>query len=100
MSTLWPALGSGTELQALRTRWAETLMDRKINTEGYVHTQQHDGPAHAEGWPLPRWMEAGGIGWHFGPIGVPGYEAPIVSPEGWTVSGGHGNGILGAGMGG
>jgi len=41
------------------------------NAEGYVHSQQHDGPAHAEGWPFPLWSQAGGIGWHFAPIGVP-----------------------------
>jgi len=49
----------------MRARWAQALRDRKMNTEGYIHTQQHDGPAHAEGWPFPRWMEARGIGWHF-----------------------------------
>ena len=47
-----------------------------MNAEGYVHTQQHDGPAHAEGWPFPLWMQAGGIGWHFRGTGVPGYDAP------------------------
>ena len=90
MSTLWPATGVGAQLNAMRARWAQALADRKMNSEGYVHTQQHDGPAHAEGWPFPRWMEAGGIGWHFRGTGVPGYDAPPATPDGWTVSGGRG----------
>ena len=90
MSTLWPATGSGVQLETMRARWAQALADRRMDSEGYVHTQQHDGPAHAEGWPFPRWMEAGGIGWHFRGTGVPGYDAPPATPDGWTVSGGHG----------
>jgi hypothetical protein len=90
MSTLWPATGSGAELEGMRGRWAHALAERKMNGDGYVHTQQHDGPAHAEGWPFPRWMEAGGIGWHFRGTGVPGYDGPPATPEGWTVSGGRG----------
>ena len=65
MATLWPARGTGVELPAMRKRWAKALAGRIINAEGYVHTQQHDGPAHAEGWPFPLWTQAGGIGWHF-----------------------------------
>ena len=90
MSTLWPAMGSGAALDAMCGRWAQALADRKIDAEGYVQTQQHDGTAHAEGWPFPRWMEAGGIGWHFRGTGVPGYDGPPATPEGWSVSGGRG----------
>ena len=93
ISALWPARGSGTELDAMRMRWAEAMAKRKINTEGYVHTLQHDGPAHAEGWPFPRWMEAGGIGWHFRGTGVPGYDGPPATSEGWIVTGGQGGEI-------
>lgn len=53
MSTLWPARGEGPQLDAMRGRWAGALAGRGINAEGYVHTHQHDGPAHAEGWPFP-----------------------------------------------
>lgn len=91
MSTLWPARGSGEVLEEMRSRWASALTGRKMNAEGYIQTQQHDGPAHAEGWPFPRWMEAGGIGWHFRGTGVPGYDAPPATPEGWSVIGGQGN---------
>ena len=51
-----------------------------------MHTHQHDGPAHAEGWPFPLWVQAGGIGWHFRGTGVPGYDAPPATPEGWTLT--------------
>jgi len=71
MSTLWPARGTQAPLNAMRSRWAAALAGRGMNAEGYVLTQQHDGPAHAEGWPFPRCMEAGGIGWHFRSTGVP-----------------------------
>jgi hypothetical protein len=85
MATLWPARGEGPQLQEMRRRWAAALAGRTMNAEGYIHTRQHDGPAHAEGWPFPRWMEAGGVGWHFRPLGVAGYEPPLASPEGWNL---------------
>ena len=82
MSTLWPARGSGPQLVAMRRRWAEALASRGMSTEGYVHTHQHDGLAHAEGWPFPLWTQAGGIGWHFRGTGVPGYDGPPATPDG------------------
>lgn len=93
MGTLWPARGDGEQLQAMRRRWAQALAERSLSAEGYVHTQQHDGPGHAEGWPFPRWNQAGGIGWHFVPIGLPGYEPPLVTPEGWTLTGAQGGNV-------
>jgi hypothetical protein len=87
-ATLWPALGSEPELQKMRRRWATALSGRILNSEGYVLTEQHDGPAHAEGWPFPKWMDAGGIGWHFRGTGVPGYDAPLITPAEWQVQGG------------
>ena len=90
MATLWPARGKEVPLDAMRGRWARALADRKMDGEGYIHTQQHDGPAHAAGWPFPRWMEAGGIGWHFRGTGVPGYDGPPATPDGWVVTGGQG----------
>jgi hypothetical protein len=87
-ATLWPAPGSGPDLEKMRRRWATALAGRILDAEGYVLTEQHDGPAHAEGWPFPRWMDAGGIGWHFRGTGVPGYDAPLVTPANWQVQGG------------
>ncbi len=88
-ATLWPALGSGADLQKMRQRWAKSLSGRILNPEGYILTEQHDGPAHAEGWPFPRWMDAGGIGWHFRGTGILGYDAPLVTPANWEVQGGR-----------
>ncbi len=93
MCTLWPARGEGAELDAMRGRWAAALAGRPIDAEGYVMTLQHDGPAHGEGWPFPRWMEAGGIGWHFAPIGVYGYEAPHATPNGWKLTSARGESL-------
>jgi len=86
MSTLWPARGSGAELDAMRGRWASALAGRVINAAGYVNTHQHDGLAHAEGWPFPLWTQAAGVGWHFRGTGVAGYDGPKVSPDNWTVT--------------
>jgi hypothetical protein len=86
MSTLWPARGSGVELDTMRGRWASALAGRGMSAEGYVHTHQHDGLAHAEGWPFPLWTQAGGLGWHFRGTGVAGYDAPPATPEKWQVT--------------
>lgn len=87
MSTLWPARGEGSELQAMRHRWANALAGRVINAEGYVNTHQHDGLGHAEGWPFPLWTQAGGIGWHFRGTGIAGYDGPPAKPEAWKLTG-------------
>ncbi len=92
-ATLWPARGTGAELGDMRRRWAQALAGRVIDAEGYVATQQHDGPAHAAGWPFPLWTQAGGIGWHFRPLGVPGYEAPLTKPDGWRLEGAAAKGV-------
>src|SRR5687767_9243946 len=92
-ATLWPARGSGAELHAMRARWAVALAGRGMSEEGYVHTHQHDGPAHAEGWPFPRWQDGGGAGWHFVSTGVPGYEAPLTTPQGWKLTGARGGAV-------
>jgi hypothetical protein len=87
MSTLWPA-STARKTNSMRARWARALARRPMNAEGYVLTQQHDGPAHAEGWPFPFWAHAGGVGWHFRGTGISGYEPPIASPEGWVLTDG------------
>jgi hypothetical protein len=89
-STLWPARGTNAVSQEMRSRWAMALAGRIMNAEGFIHTQQHDGLAHAEGWPFPLWTQAGGLGWHFRGTGVQGYDAKPATPEGWTLKGGTG----------
>lgn len=93
MSTLWPAMGHGRDLEAMRVRWAAALAGRGMSTEGYIHTHQHDGLAHAEGWPFPLWTQAGGVGWHFRGTGVGGYDGPPATPDGWKLTGGKGGQI-------
>ena len=89
-ATLWPARGEGAQLDAMRQRWARALTGRVMDADGYIETQQHDGPAHAGGWPFPTWMQAGGIGWQFRPLGVPAaYEPPLTTPEKWKLRGGE-----------
>jgi hypothetical protein len=87
MSTLWPAR-DGAKLDAMRGKWAQALSSRPMSDEGYVFTLQHDGPAHAQGWPFPSWQIAGGVGWHFRGTGIPGYDVPTPGPEGWDITGG------------
>lgn len=87
MSTLWPAMGSGRDLESMRHRWATALAGRGMNAEGYVHTHQHDGLAHAEGWPFPLWTQGGGIGWHFRGTGIGGYDGPPATPKDWKLTG-------------
>ena len=93
MSTLWPARGAKSVSNEMRSRWATALAGRMMNAEGYIRTQQHDGLAHAEGWPFPSWVKAGGVGWHFRGTGVRGYDATLATPEGWILSGGVGGEI-------
>ncbi len=93
MSTLWPACGSGAEVEQMRARWDAALRSRRMNFDGYIATQQHAGLAHAEGWPFPLWTQAGGIGWHFRGTGVRGYDAPLVRPDGWELKGAKGDGV-------
>ncbi|MGB7161275.1 MAG: glycosyl hydrolase family 65 protein [Tepidisphaeraceae bacterium] len=84
-ATLWPA--SGDRLR-MRERWAAALSGRHIDAEGYVSTHQHDGTAHANGWPFPLWHQGAGTGWHFVGTGVGGYEPPaLATPDGWTLIG-------------
>ncbi|MCA9263338.1 MAG: hypothetical protein KDA60_05795 [Planctomycetales bacterium] len=93
MSTLWPAVNAEPASKSMRGRWAAALSSRVMNAEGYIHTQQHDGLGHAEGWPFPLWTQAGGIGWHFRGTGVSGYDGPPATEEEWTVTNARSRGI-------
>jgi hypothetical protein len=88
---LWPA--AGPDLSSMDRRWAKALSARRIDAEGYVSTHQHDGPAHAEGWPFPMWHNGKGVGWHFAGTGVPAYDAPRADPKTWKLSGAAGREI-------
>lgn len=66
-ATLW----TGPEAVA---RYRRSLLQRRIDAEGYVSMQQHRGMAHSEGWPFPAWQQSTGVGFHFSML-----------HEGWTV---------------
>jgi len=91
MSVLWldtmAAPSTGTIRETYRTR----LLQRRIDAEGYVSTQQHEGLAHSQGWPFPLWTQAGGVGWHFSLQGVPynsGYGVLLsTNVDAWTLTG-------------
>jgi hypothetical protein len=90
-ATLWPATGDKLNM---RQRWKATLSARHIDAEGYVSTHQHDGLAHAQGWPFPLWYQGRGVGWHFASTGIHGYDAPrLVTGDGWTLAGAVGGAI-------
>jgi hypothetical protein len=90
-AVLWPATSKRDQIA---NGWAHALLTRPIDDDGYVATQQHDGPAHAQGWPFPRWYDGGGAGWHFAPIGVAGYDAPrIAKPDEWRLDGATGGAV-------
>src|SRR5438045_3282540 len=90
-AVLWPAT---TQREKIRTDWAAALLHRQIDAEGYVATQQHDGTAHAQGWPFPLWHQGAGVGWHFAGTGVTGYDAPTRSkPSEWKLYGATGGEI-------
>jgi hypothetical protein len=82
MSTLWEAFDD-----TMPGRWDKALSSRRIDAEGYVACQQHDGTGHSGGWPFPLWHQGAGIGWHYAPIGVSGYEPPLATTAGWKFSG-------------
>jgi hypothetical protein len=89
-ATLWEGGAAGVDM---RRRWASALSSRPMGPDGYVFTLQHDGTAHAQGWPFPLWQQGGGVGWHFASTGIPGYDAPLVKEDGWQVTGAKSAGI-------
>jgi len=72
-------------------------VDVALGAEGYVHTQQHEGLAHGEGWPFPTWTQAGGAGWHFSVTGLPyGPELGVhrtTTVTNWAVTGAESLGL-------
>lgn len=91
MSVLGWQTDRDPDTASLRAAYRERLLHRRIDSEGYVSTQQHEGLAHSEGWPFPLWTQAGGQGWHFTTQGVPyGPESavhPTASVDDWTLDG-------------
>jgi len=91
MSVLWLDTTNAPTLHNLRATYRARLLNRRIDAEGYVSTQQHEGLAHSEGWPFPLHTQAGGVGWMFSTQGVPyGTQfgvRPVDTVTNWTVAG-------------
>ena len=69
-----PVWGEGKSIQH---KYRETLLQMKIDKEGYILTNQHFSHSHETGWPFPLWFqgykgpgEAGAAGWHFNHEGI------------------------------
>ncbi len=97
MSVLWPAIGPSGTADHMRGFIRSALLERRIDGEGYVATQQHRGLAHSDGWPFPLWMQAQGAGWHFSlahdVYGVQNGARPTTSLDGWELLGFESQGI-------
>ncbi len=91
MSVLWFETTNQPSTDYLRRIYRDRLLNRRMDAEGYVSTQQHEGLAHSMGWPFPLWTQAGGIGWMFTTRGVPyGPELgvhPTTTVTNWIVEG-------------
>jgi hypothetical protein len=91
MSVLWLDTVDAPSTTTLREAYRTRLLQRRIDAEGYVSSQQHEGLAHSQGWPFPLWTQAGGVGWHFTLQGVP-YDAGFrvlltTNVDAWTLTG-------------
>ena len=84
-STLWAS-------ETKRAQYRASLLNRRIDAEGYVSMQQHRGMAHSEGWPFPAWQQSTGVGFHFSilhevwAIQVFGLK-PLTDIMGWEITG-------------
>ncbi len=87
--SLWPAVSTGAQSDAMRKAWADTLTARIIDPEGYVATHQHQSIAHQLGWPFPFWNQGRhGCGWHFSfknTIGRGWRPNDLSKTDGWTL---------------
>src|ERR1039458_8839993 len=65
-ASLWPAVSTGDQSEAMRRAWSGTLSARILDPEGYVATHQHASIAHQLGCPSPIWSPGRRrSGWHF-----------------------------------
>jgi len=97
-ATLWAATGPERSAQGARDFYRQVLLQRRIDSEGYVSMQQHRGMAHSEGWPFPAWQQSTGQGWHFSIAGegwaVQNFrQEALTSADGWDVQGARVEGI-------
>jgi hypothetical protein len=99
--TLWdrwlPAATLWGDMDAV-TRYRRSLLNRRIDDEGYVAMQQHRGMAHSDGWPFPAWQQSTGVGFHFSlehdVWAIQNFRSePLRQLDEWTIAGGTAQGI-------
>jgi len=97
MPSLWPAVETDGQAEAMRKAWRKVLSTRIIDRDGYVATHQHASIAHPLGWPFPFWNQGtGGMGWHFSfkdTVGLPWRPEHTNTAEGWKLEGATDGGI-------
>jgi len=69
-----PIWGEGKSIQQ---KHRESLLEMKIDEEGYILTNQHFSHCHEKAWPFPLWVQGyrgeglpGAAGWHFNYEGI------------------------------
>jgi len=96
-ASLWPAVTTGNQSDAMRHQWRDVLSARILDPEGYVATHQHASIAHQLGWPFPFWNQGRrGCGWHFSfkdTIGPNWRPHDLSKTTGWVLSGASDAGI-------
>jgi uncharacterized lipoprotein YddW (UPF0748 family) len=96
-ASLWPAVSTGNQADAMRQDWSRTLAGRILDKDGYVATHQHASIAHQLGWPFPFWNQGRrGCGWHFSfkNTAGPGWRPNDLSkPDGWVLAGASDAGV-------
>lgn len=89
LAGLWPVAGEDLADRSVQALWRQVLLSRDIDAEGYVASHQHHGYGHSRGWPIPLYMQTGGIGFHFSRVGDPfGQWVPRdAEPAEWSLDG-------------
>lgn len=90
MSSLWAAAEADLSRPRSPEQWSRALeAGRRISAEGYVSTHQHRGYGHSEGWPIPLYMQTGGVGFHFSTAGdvFATWVPRKARPEEWRTEG-------------
>ncbi|NLI00587.1 MAG: hypothetical protein GX446_13965 [Chthonomonadales bacterium] len=89
LAGLWPVRGRDLNDTGNLDFWKLVLLSRDISPEGYVASHQHRGFGHSKGWPIPLYMQTGGVGFHFSLANDPfaTWVPARTDPSAWTLTG-------------
>ncbi len=89
LAGLWPVRGRDVTDESSVAAWKQALLSREIIGDGYVATHQHRGYGHSKGWPIPLYMQTGGVGFHFSLADDPfrSWVARTTDPGKWSLEG-------------